>query len=68
MKFVFSAEVESPSARSIFHFRIKELGLEPKFQQNRVVVEYEGTAKDETFRKVAELYETQPIHLITIST
>lgn len=68
MKFRFTATIESPSYRSVFHLLVREAGAAAEFDVKEVIAEYEGTTGDETFKSLLELYEAQPIHLITLST
>ena len=68
MKFCFSAIPETPSMAAVFHLFVREAGGQPRFDCGKVVTEYEGSTEDETFKKLLDLYEGQPEHIITIST
>lgn len=68
MKFQFSAEIKSPSYRSVFHLFAREIGGETQFYKGSVITCYEGDQEDETFKKLLELYEKEPKHSITILT
>lgn len=68
MKFYFSARPESPSMEGVFHLLVREAGGKPEFDCGKVVTTYDGEIGDETFKKLIELYETQPEHTITLST
>lgn len=67
MHFKFSAVIKSPTEKSVFQFKVQQIGVTAHFKGDSITTEYTGEVKDNVFQMLLELYEQVPNHVITLS-
>jgi hypothetical protein len=67
LHFHFTAAIESLAEKSVFHFKIRELGIPASLDSSGVIADYVGDIRDKNFQILLKMFEQQPVHVITLS-
>lgn len=67
MHFRFTAAIDSLAEKSLFHCKIRELGIPASFDSSGVTADYVGDIRDKNFQILLKMFEQQPVHVITLS-